>query len=55
MPNLSIKGCDGCGHGKSNLTHTFGTYRVFEGGDILKLVCKTCKRVYKYRYIQGGI
>lgn len=55
MANLSIKGCDGCGYGKSNLTHTYGTYRVYEGDTLLKLVCKTCSKMYKYRYIEGGI
>jgi len=55
MPNLSIKGCDRCSFGKGRDTHTFGTYRVYEGDNILKLVCKTCGNVYRYRYIEGGI
>jgi len=55
MANYSIYGCIRCGKGKSGSTHTYGTYRVYHHGTVLKLVCKTCQYTEKFRYIDGGV
>ena len=50
-----IMGCVVCGGNKKSTTHSFGTYRVYFNGDILKLKCKTCNHVVKFRIIRGGV
>ena len=52
--NYTILGCPRCGDGKNNMVHSYGQYRVYKKGTNIKLVCKTCKYVIRYRYIEGG-
>jgi len=52
---FEILGCSECGGNKSHATHSYGSYRVYFNGDVLKLKCKTCTHVQKFRIIRGGV
>ena len=50
-----ILSCPSCGKGKTNKTHSFGSYRIYFNGNILKLKCRTCGYILRFRIIRGGI
>lgn len=54
MANYILLGCPRCGKGKTGMVHSFATYRVYEDDTNIKMVCKTCKYVFRFRYIRGG-
>jgi len=55
MVAYTILGCSKCGGNKTGSTHSFGVYRAYFNGDVLKLKCKTCGWVKRFRIIRGGI
>ena len=50
-----IMSCPNCGGFKSKSSHTYGSYKVYFNGDVLKLKCKACGHIQRFRIIRGGI
>ena len=55
MSLFSMLQCPGCYKYKPKTSHTYASYKVYANDSVIKLVCKSCKTVQRFRYIQGGI
>lgn len=47
--------CPKCGGSKSKVSHTYGSYKVYHNNTRLKLRCKACRYIQRFRYIDGGV
>ena len=47
--------CPKCGNAKSHNSHTYGSYKIYFNGNILKLKCKACCHIQRFRIINGGV
>ena len=54
MAGFSLLPCPKCGAYKNPSAHTYGSYKVYYNDTVIKLRCKACGEVQKFRTIRGG-
>ena len=52
---FELIGCAKCGHNKGRMTHSYGTYKVYKHDNIIRIRCKTCGYIVRFKIIDGGV
>ena len=55
MGRYELLACPQCGYGKDYTVRSYGMYKVFFNGSVVKLKCRTCHHIQRFKIIGGGI
>lgn len=55
MTSYRKLGCPKCSLNKDSSVRSYGSFIVYENDTTLKLKCKSCTHIMRFRYIRGGV